>query len=47
MIIFKNYNILICYGIKSLYVGLEIEGDGKDLDNFEVVVLWVDKIGVF
>lgn len=21
--------------------------DGKDLDNFEDVVLWVDKVGVF
>lgn len=26
---------------------MEIEGDGKDLDNFDVVVLWVDKVGVF
>lgn len=34
------------HGTKSLFAGLEIEGDGKDLDNFEAVVPRVDKAGV-
>lgn len=46
MTILKNYKIATCHGTKSLYAGLEIEGDGKDLDNFEAVVPRVDKTGV-
>lgn len=35
------------HGTKSLFAGLEIEGDGKDLDNFELAVVpRVDKTGV-